>query len=376
VVDSAVAEACWSREGEALRRFAQRRRKTGAAIYVGTHLGILRGELVQHEMEEYGPFEVIIFDEAGMARLDEFLLCLQLAARAIVFGDHQQLPPHPPSSAVVTQLVEEIGPLPTSQWSLLQGSALQWLAEMRHFPVALLQCSYRCQNPRLMRFASTLFYNARVQPSDEADYYKLPYAERQRRYPSATLRFYCTSSLPTELRCQRLIVEGGRTGFENRTEAALCLAAFQQALQSYPLAEITLIAPYRRQVRLLRRALAQFRLERLTGELAPGDEEWEHFLHTRVSTVDSFQGGESDAIIICYVRSNEEGRIGFVDDPNRVNVAHTRARRHMAVVGDLECLKEGEKNRIFARMERAFRRDGEVIDVPREMIDEWLPLVP
>ena len=52
------------------------------------------------------------------------------------------------------------------------------------------------------------------------------------------------------------------------------------------------------------------------------EKQWETFLFTRIATVDSFQGGESDIVIISYVRSPKEGGIGFVDDANRINVAH------------------------------------------------------
>ena len=86
--------------------------------------------------------------------------------------------------------------------------------------------------------------------------------------------------------------------------------------------------------------------------------------------MDSFQGGESDIVIICYVRSNENGGIGFIDNPNRINVAHTRCRREINIVGDLECLKRQARNNIFVRMERAFRRDGEVIHVTEAMLAE------
>ncbi len=75
-------------------------------------------------------------------------------------------------------------------------------------------------------------------------------------------------------------------------------------------------------------------------------------------------------VIISYVRSNEGEGIGFIDNPNRINVAHTRCRREMHIVGDLECLKQQAGNKIFERMERAFRRDGEIIDVSEYMLKE------
>jgi hypothetical protein len=52
-----------------------------------------------------------------------------------------------------------------------------------------------------------------------------------------------------------------------------------------------------------------------------------------------------------------------VDNPNRINVAHTRCRRAITIIGDLECLKDQAKTDVFTRMERAFSRDGEIIDM-------------
>ncbi|HOG51532.1 MAG TPA: AAA domain-containing protein, partial [Lentisphaeria bacterium] len=75
--------------------------------------------------------------------------------------------------------------------------------------------------------------------------------------------------------------------------------------------------------------------------------------------------------IISYVRSGGKS-IGFVDDPNRVNVTHTRCRREMVVIGDLEHLKHYAQNRIFARMERAFRRDGVIEDLTADSLAAML----
>ena len=86
--------------------------------------------------------------------------------------------------------------------------------------------------------------------------------------------------------------------------------------------------------------------------------------------MDSFQGAESDIVIICYVRSNKNEGIGFVDNPNRVNVAHTRCRREIVIIGDLEGLKQQARNNIFERMSRAFSRDGKLIEVSEDMLKE------
>ena len=368
-----VVATCWAEAPAHVQEFLSRREQAkGGAVYAGTHLGVLRGDLTRGDWEKHGLFDVLVFDEAGMTRLDELLLCLRLGERAVLFGDHHQLAPYPLPRSVLGEL-RAGEPAPThGAWAMVTKSALQWLIEDRGLPITVLQHSFRCQNPRLMRFASTLFYDARVRTSEQAEYYRLSYAERQSRYPPSTLRLYSTSKLPLSQRAERLVFEGKRPGLENAAELQVCVRVFYELAARYPLREITFIAPYRRQVRLLRRALAREAVARFRPGPAPTEAEWREFLVTRIATVDSFQGGESDAVVISYVRSNDGAGVGFVDDPNRVNVAHTRCRREMLVVADIECLKAQAHNRIFQRMERAFRRDGEIIEVDSAFLD-WDP---
>jgi superfamily I DNA and/or RNA helicase len=225
-----------------------------------------------------------------------------------------------------------------------------------------------------MRFASTLFYDARVRANTQAEYFALPFRERQRRYPSATLRLYRTSTLPPEVRRERLVLEGKRPGLENRLEAALAVRLVLDCLRRYPLREITVISPYRRQVRLVRSGLTLEAARAVLGDQAPDEAQWTAFLKTRIATVDSFQGGESDVVIITYVRSNRGAGIGFVGDPNRVNVTHTRARREMLVIADSDCLQGQCRTGIFRRMVRAFERDGDVVPVSPAMAAALPPL--
>ena len=134
--------------------------------------------------------------------------------------------------------------------------------------------------------------------------------------------------------------------------------------KNYPLDEISIIAPYRKQVALIRETLSlEYLNSLLENEISYAV--WRDFLFSRIATVDSFQGGESDVVIISYVRSNNDEGIGFIDNPNRINVAHTRCRREVHIIGDLDCLKRQAKNEIFNRLERAFLRDGEIIAVSK-----------
>ena len=361
-----VAERCWVGKDDAVDRFVSGRKKLRGGIYAGTNVGLLRDQIVVDDMKLNGQYDVVVFDEAGMLNLAEFLLCANFGRKVVLFGDHQQLPPFPMPETVHKQLDAEFNPVPRHLRTAVSGSALEYLAQQRGIPVIMLQHSYRCQNPRLLRFASTLFYGAGVKTSYSAEYYKLSYREREIRYPASSMQMYSTSGLPESLRGEQLYFEGSKPGLANKTEAQICAHIFYQAAARYPLEEISIIAPYRKQVSLLREILSNERLGKPVST-----ERWRNFLFTRIATVDSFQGGESDVVIICYVRSNTNTGIGFIDNPNRINVAHTRCRREMHIVGDLECLKKQARSKIFERLERAFRRDGEIISVTPEILEKF-----
>jgi hypothetical protein len=164
------------------------------------------------------------------------------------------------------------------------------------------------------------------------------------------------------VKCEELVFEGGKPGMKNICEAVIVIYSVYQLLKKYPLEEITVIAPYKRQIRLIREKLSREKAEIAYGKKI-SEKRWENFIYSRIATVDSFQGGESDAVVISYVRSNFAGGIGFVDNANRINVAHTRCRRDMVVIGDIECLKRQARNEVFRRLERTIARDGEFLSI-------------
>jgi len=366
-----VSAQCWIGEEMNVKRFVMKRQQLNTGgIYAGTQVGLLRDNIICDDVQQNGCYDVIIFDEAGMSNMEEFLLCARFGKRAILFGDHLQLPPFPLPEPVSAEASEKYGPLSRERAALIKVSALEWLTKIRKIPVIMLQRSYRCQNPRLLRFASTLFYDAGVLPSTSAEYFKLSFHERKSKYPASTLRFLSTSSLPEEKRREHLALEHQKPGIANPAEAYLCLYAFYQALEKYPLEEISIIAPYRRQIKVIRENISLERVRELCPDQKISDKRWHAFVNSKIATVDSFQGAESDIVIICYVRSNENEGIGFVDNPNRINVAHTRCRREIVIIGDLEGLKRQARNNIFDRMSRAFSRDGELVEVTEYMLKE------
>ncbi len=362
-VDACIRDACWAGDGDNVDAFIKKSRNGRAgAVYAATHVRGIFDRIITRDFLERGLFDAVVFDEAGMTRMDEFLLCAAMGKRVILFGDQQQLPPFPLSEQVLKDLEKEHPRLPARTRSVIDSGALEWLRRNRQAPLILLQRTYRCQNPRLMRFSSTLFYHARVRTSDTAEYFRLPYHKRQAAYPPSTLGFYSTSSLPESVRRETLVFDDAHIGIENLCEARVCRHVLLSALTRHDPGEISIITPYKRQVRRIRSLLDYDAMVHLLPRPVPR-EKWNSFLKDRIATVDSFQGGESDLVIISYVRSNPDGGIGFVDNPNRINVAHTRCRKELLIIGDLECLKRQARSDIFLRMERAFKRDGEIIDL-------------
>ncbi len=371
-IDPAIRDSCWANDPDNVDKFLKiykSGKKTGV-IYAATHVRALTDKVINGDRHQRGLFDWVVCDESGMSRMDEFLLCTQLGKRIIAFGDQQQLSPFPLSAEVMKRLDSKAhSQIPRKIRQIINLSALEWLTTNRHLPLIMLDRSYRCQNPRLMRFSSTLFYHGRVKTSQKAEYFRLPYYQRKQKYPRSTLRFYCTSTLPENKRCEIIVAEDAKIGIKNPCEAVICRHVLLEALLEYPLEKITVITPYKLQAAGIRTILEYESVKNLLPKKI-AEPVWNDFLRAQIATVDSFQGGESDMVIISYVRSNPDKGIGFVDNPNRINVAHTRCRRAITIIGDLECLKHQAKTDIFIRMERAFVRDGEIIDMDEELFDQ------
>lgn len=121
--------------------------------------------------------------------------------------------------------------------------------------------------------------------------------------------------------------QGGE--LSNSQEAAAAVAHLLSLLRlGVPASALAVISPYLAQVELIRSGLA--RAAALAGSDDPGSQAGV----VEVATVDSFQGREAEAVVLSLVRSNKERRVGFLGDERRLNVAVTRARRHLAVVCD------------------------------------------
>jgi hypothetical protein len=276
-------------------------------------------------------FDLAIVDEAGQIGVADALVPLVRARRAVLVGDHMQLPPFLDSDV---KTWSELAGDPAVQ-TVLKKSALEmmvaaldegspnvvWLTEQRRMPEVIA------------KFASTQFYEGRLET---------PPGLREHRDGSfrSALAFIDTSALDWPRRRDRSGQERfGQRGYDNPGEARMLadLAIhYDQAHQDWGV-----IVPYLAQAELIRRLL--------TGRA--GDMEK---IRLNVGTVDSFQGGERDVILYGFTRSNPERRIGFLSELRRVNVAITRARIQLVLVGDLETLTEA-RNRGFRELARSLR---------------------
>jgi superfamily I DNA and/or RNA helicase len=232
-------------------------------------------------------FDLVVLDEASQATLPLALVALARGSKVVLAGDHKQLPP--------TVLSPE---------AVQHGLARSPLEDaFERFPEAgtLLTVQYR-MHERIMAFPSAQLYEGKL----------VAHASNAARTFGGLepLVFWDTAGMGHD----EQFLEGSPSA-RNPGEAALVAARARALLAlGLPPGELAVIAPYEAQVRLLRDLIEE-----------PGVE---------VDTVDGFQGREKEAVIVSLVRSNQDGTVGFLADVRRMNVALTRARSRLEVVGD------------------------------------------
>jgi superfamily I DNA and/or RNA helicase len=296
-------------------------------------------------------FSTLFIDEAAQALEPACWAAILKADRVVMGGDHQQLPP------TVKSLDAAKGGLATT--------LMQKVVKLHPRCVTLLTTQYR-MNEDIMAFSSRWFYHGRLQAAPEA-------AHRQVSPLDTPLTWIDTSLTPdpsphgegsemsgvsTPLSPWR--GAGGeartRTGsLTNAQEARLVIHVLRDYIEMISPQKIEseridfgIITPYRGQARLLRRLL---KMQHYFRKLKR---------HITVGTVDGFQGQERDVIVISLVRDNAEGSIGFLRDLRRMNVAMTRARMKLIIVGNAETLS---RHRFYHELIDHFRAHGNFIEL-------------
>jgi ATP-dependent RNA/DNA helicase IGHMBP2 len=285
-------------EARALERKAVRSVLERADVVCVTLASLETGVLAPEE------FDLALIDEATQATEPLTLLAFLRAPKLVLAGDPQQLPP-----TVLSQEAAKAG-LAVSLFERL-------LADHGEGVKQLLREQYR-MNTRIMAFPSQQMYagQLRAHPSVAAR----TLAEVLAPGKAEGLDLPEVLFLDTAGKGYDEEVEQSTQSLSNPGEAALVLARVKELLAAgLAPAELAVITPYRAQAQALRESVAA---------LSEAAQEVE------VDTVDAFQGREKDAVLVSLVRSNPDGGLGFLTDLRRMNVALTRPRRHLFLVGD------------------------------------------
>jgi ATP-dependent RNA/DNA helicase IGHMBP2 len=231
-------------------------------------------------------FKTVVMDEAGQALEPAAWIPILKAQRVVLAGDHLQLPPTVKSTqrGLATTLLEKT-------------------VALHPEAVTLLEEQYR-MNTQIMGFSSLKFYGNRLTA-----------------HPSVANRLLALADKPFTF------IDTAGAGYEEQAEGTSTANPEEAAFivrhigsMNYEAFRVAIIAPYKEQVNILK--------DLLTGT------------PVEVNTVDGFQGQERDVIYISLTRSNSEGIIGFLSDYRRMNVAMTRAKLKLVLVGDSATLAQ------------------------------------
>ena len=272
---------------------------------------LFKGNLSKGTSASETSFDWAIIDEAGRATVPEILVPIVRSERTILVGDERQLPPM--VDALVMQDSGSSSEDHTLDTSLFQSLIEQAEGSTQEY-IASLQTQYRMQ-PAIGNLVSAVFYEGKLENGD------LPRSRRRAfDWMPAPVTWISTSSLPNRAE--------NRSGesFANAAEADTVLQLLDKmeakCREHRRRPTVGVITGYSAQV------------ERLITQIDPTDRSRWRNLEIEIATVDSFQGRECDVVVYSTVRSNRNSMIGFLKDYRRVNVALSRARDLLVIVGD------------------------------------------
>lgn len=259
-------------------------------------------------------FGTLFIDEAAQALEAACWIPMRRVSRVVLAGDHCQLPP----------TVKNIAALKAG----LGKTLMERIVENKPECVTLLQVQYRMRE-EIMRFSSDWFYEGKVATPPEIKYRGVLDYEVPMEWITPSIATSDSASRQTEKALVGESFIGESFGRINKTEAEETLTALETYFEKIgkqrmldEQIDVGIISPYRAQVQYLKRLIKK------RAFFKP----YRHLI--TVNTVDGFQGQERDIILVSMVRSNNEGQIGFLRDIRRMNVAITRARMKLIILGD------------------------------------------
>ena len=290
-----------------------------------------------HRLLEGMKFGTLFIDEAAQALEAACWIPMRRASRVILAGDHCQLPP----------TVKSIAALRAG----LGKTLMERIAENKPEVVTLLKIQYR-MNEDIMRFSSDWFYGGQVESAPQIKYrsildfdHPITWIDTSNEENQMTIEgedapedSASTSSSSSaanqnsDLNFKEQFV-GESFGRINKAEAELTLLTLAEYFTKIgkqrvlgDSIDVGIISPYRAQVQYLKKLIKKYEFFKPYRRLIS------------VNTVDGFQGQERDVILISLVRSNDEGQIGFLKDLRRMNVAMTRARMKLIILGNKDTM--------------------------------------
>ena len=290
-----------------------------------------------HRLLEGMKFGTLFIDEAAQALEAACWIPMRRANRVILAGDHCQLPP----------TVKSIAALRAG----LGKTLMERIAENKPEVVTLLKIQYR-MNEEIMRFSSDWFYGGQVESAPQIKYrsildYDHPITwidtsneenqitiegEDAPEDSASTSSSVSAANQNSDLNFKEQFV-GESFGRINKAEAELTLLTLAEYFTKIgkrrvleERIDVGIISPYRAQVQYLKKLIKKYEFFKPYRRLIS------------VNTVDGFQGQERDVILISLVRSNDEGQIGFLKDLRRMNVAMTRARMKLIILGNKDTM--------------------------------------
>jgi superfamily I DNA and/or RNA helicase len=269
-----------SQEAEKLENFITDSILDNAQVIATTLIG------ANHHSISKKKYHTVFIDEASQALDPATWIPISKAQRIVLAGDHCQLPP-----TVKSYEAEKMG---------LGKTLLERLIQKQPEASVMLKVQYRTHE-QIMGFSNEQFYQGNLIAHDSVK--EVVLSEQERPFV-----FIDTAGCGFEEK------QGENLSISNPEEADLLIKVLEDFRSRFSV-PVAVISPYKAQVNYLKSLL----------------DSWEN---VRVGTVDSFQGQESEAVFISLVRSNDKNEIGFLADTRRLNVALTRAKKKLVVIGD------------------------------------------
>lgn len=275
-------------------------------------------------------FRTVLIDELTQASEPELLIPMVKGAKQVILvGDHQQLGP-----VILDKKAGDAG---------LKQSLFERLVVLGHVPIRL-EVQYR-MNPCLSEFPSNMFYEGSLQNGVTVDQRLLENSTFPWPVRNHPMMFWCNYG--------REEISGSGNSFLNRVEAMNVERVITRLFRDGVTPDqIGVITPYEGQ----RAYVVQYMS--MNSTLA---EKKQQYLDVEVTSVDAFQGREKDFIILSCVRANEQQIIGFLSDPRRLNVALTRAKYGIVILGNPRALS---RNALWNHLLVHFREKGCLVDGP------------